>query len=151
MRRSFAGITRRQRGMTLLEIMVVMVVMAILMAVSYPSLRGFNERNKLRATAREGGTANAQGLAITQTTGANTAVKDTVFADGVGVNDANRDAARLLLIGHNPGLEQVLALLHSGQTGDYRGMPPGSVAVLGMPADAALEPGIARLDAFWWP
>ena len=48
---------------------------------------------QLRATAREGGTANAQGLAVTQTTGANTAVKDTVFADGVGVNDANRDAA----------------------------------------------------------
>ena len=65
--------------------------------------------------------------------------------------DANRDAPRLLLVGHNPGLEQLVALLHSGQSGDYRGMPPGAVAVLGLPADAALEPGIARLDAFWWP
>ena len=69
----------------------------------------------------------------------------------IALADANRDAARLVLVGHNPGLEQVLALLHSGQSGDYRGMPPGAVAVLGMPADAALEPGIARLDAFWWP
>lgn len=65
--------------------------------------------------------------------------------------DAHRDAARLVLVGHNPGLEQLLALLHSGQSGDFRGMPPGAVAVLGMPADAALEPGVARLDAFWWP
>ena len=65
--------------------------------------------------------------------------------------DANRDAPRLLLVGHNPGLEQLVALLHSGQSGDYRGMPPGAVAVLGLPAEAALEPGIARLDAVWWP
>ena len=69
----------------------------------------------------------------------------------IALADANRDAPRLLLVGHNPGLEQLVALLHSGQSGDYRGMPPGAVAVLGMPADAALEPGIARLDAFWWP
>ena len=30
-------------------------------------------------------------------------------------------------------------------------LPPGAVAVLGLPVDAAIEPGIARLDAFWWP
>ena len=48
---------------------------------------------QLRATAREGGTAGTQGVAISQTTGANTAGKDTVFADGIGVNDANRDAS----------------------------------------------------------
>ena len=69
----------------------------------------------------------------------------------IALADAHRDAPRLLLVGHNPGLEQLLALLHSGQSGDYRGMPPGAVAVLGLPADATLEPGIARLDAFWWP
>lgn len=48
---------------------------------------------QLRATALEGGTAGTQGIAVTQTAGANTAGKDTVFADGVGVNDANRDAS----------------------------------------------------------
>ena len=69
----------------------------------------------------------------------------------IALADANRDAARLVLVGHNPGLEQLLALLNSGQSGDYRGMPPGAVAVLGLPVDAAIEPGIARLDAFWWP
>jgi uncharacterized repeat protein (TIGR01451 family) len=49
----------------------------------------------LRATAREGGTIGAQGAAITETTGANTAGKDTVFADvtaGV-AGDAARDGS----------------------------------------------------------
>lgn len=65
--------------------------------------------------------------------------------------DANRDAGRLLLVGHNPGLEQLAALMHSGQSGDYRGMPPGAIAVLRLPADAAVEPGVATLIHFWWP
>ena len=41
----------------------------------------------------EGGGAGAPGAAVTQTAGANTAGKDTVFADGIGVNDASRDAS----------------------------------------------------------
>src|SRR6478735_4917541 len=49
---------------------------------------------------------------------------------------------RLLLVGHNPGFEQLAALLHSGQSGDYRGMPPAGIAVLGVPAGAAIEPGV---------
>ena len=65
--------------------------------------------------------------------------------------DAHRDAGRLLLVGHNPGFEQLAALLHSGQSGDYRGMPPAGIAVLSLPADAAIEPGVAQLSAFWWP
>ena len=69
----------------------------------------------------------------------------------IALADAHRDVGRLMLVGHNPGLERLAALLHSGQSGDYRGMPPGGVAVLTMPADAALEPGIARLGVFWWP
>ena len=69
----------------------------------------------------------------------------------IALADANRDAPRLLLVGHNPGLEQLLALLHSGQTGDYRGMPPGGIAVLSLPVDASIEPGIGTLTQFWWP
>lgn len=48
----------------------------------------------LRATAREGGTASTQGAAITETAGANTSGKDTVFADTAGVTgDAARDGS----------------------------------------------------------
>ena len=67
------------------------------------------------------------------------------------IADSHRDAQRLMMVGHNPGFEHLAALLHSGQSGDYRGMPPGSVAVLSLPADATFEPGIAKLTAFWWP
>ena len=65
--------------------------------------------------------------------------------------DANRDAERLLMVGHNPGFEHLAALMHSGQSGDYRGMPTASVAVLRLPVDTAIEPGVATLSAFWWP
>ncbi len=65
--------------------------------------------------------------------------------------DGQREAERLLLVGHNPGLERLAALMHSGQSGDYRGMPPGGIVVLTLPADSAIEPGIATLSAFWWP
>lgn len=65
--------------------------------------------------------------------------------------DTHRNTERLLLVGHNPGLERLAALMHSGQSGDYRGMPPGAIAVLTLPADAAFEPGAATLSAFWWP
>ena len=68
-----------------------------------------------------------------------------------GVIDDHREVERLLLVGHNPGLERLAALMHSGQSGDYRGMPPAGIAVLRLPVDAAIEPGVAALTRFWWP
>lgn len=65
--------------------------------------------------------------------------------------DAQRDVDRLLLVGHNPGLERLVALLSSGQSGEYRGMPPGAVAVLEFGSEGPVEPGVATLSAFWWP
>ncbi len=47
----------------------------------------------LTATGREGAGSGSQGAALTQTTGANTAGVDTVYADGAGATDAARDAA----------------------------------------------------------
>jgi len=69
----------------------------------------------------------------------------------ISLADTHREADRLMLVGHNPGLERLAALLHSGQTGEYRGMPPGGIAVLNVPTDGGLEPGVAQLSAFWWP
>ncbi|GAB3737658.1 histidine phosphatase family protein [Luteimonas pelagia] len=70
----------------------------------------------------------------------------------VDLADAHRECDRILLVGHNPGLERLAALLHSGQSSDYRGMPPGAIAVLAFSGDdAPIEPGVARLSAFWWP
>jgi uncharacterized repeat protein (TIGR01451 family) len=47
----------------------------------------------LTATGREGAGAGSMGVALVQTSTANTAGMDTVFADGAGATDAARDAA----------------------------------------------------------
>ncbi|WP_421837469.1 isopeptide-forming domain-containing fimbrial protein [Novosphingobium sp.] len=47
----------------------------------------------LTATGREAGGAGSQGAALVQTSGANTAGMDTVFADGAGAGDSLRDAS----------------------------------------------------------
>jgi phosphohistidine phosphatase len=71
--------------------------------------------------------------------------------DLMAVADEHKDLSRVLLVGHNPGFEQLAALLSSGQSGDFRGMPAGGIAVLKLPVHADLEPGIAELASFWWP
>ena len=63
--------------------------------------------------------------------------------------DLHADARSVLLVGHNPGIERLVALLVEGRSDEFRGMPPGGLAVLHL--DGPLEPGNARLDAFWSP
>lgn len=63
--------------------------------------------------------------------------------------DEHADAERLLLAGHNPGFETVVALLTTGQSGDFRGMPPAGIAWIEL--DGNVEPGAGRLKAFWAP
>lgn len=63
--------------------------------------------------------------------------------------DEHADAERLLLVGHNPGFETFVALLATGQSGDFRGMPPAGIAWFEL--DAVAEPGSGRLKAFWSP
>lgn len=67
------------------------------------------------------------------------------------VLDEHVEVDRVLMVGHNPGFEQTAALLHSGQSGDFRGMPTAGIAVLSLPPDGAVEPGIGTLRQFWWP
>jgi phosphohistidine phosphatase SixA len=63
--------------------------------------------------------------------------------------DQHDDVGTVMLVGHNPGIERLVALLVEGRSDDFRGMPPGGLAVLHL--NGALEPGNARLDAFWSP
>jgi len=63
--------------------------------------------------------------------------------------DQHDDAGTLMLVGHNPGIERLVALLVEGRSDEFRGMPPGGLAVLHL--DGPMEPGNARLDAFWSP
>lgn len=63
--------------------------------------------------------------------------------------DQHGDAGTVMLVGHNPGIERLVALLVEGRSDHFRGMPPGGLAILHL--NGALEPGNARLDAFWSP
>ncbi|MEI7035152.1 histidine phosphatase family protein [Fulvimonas yonginensis] len=63
--------------------------------------------------------------------------------------DQHADARCVLLVGHNPGIERLVALLVEGRSDEFRGMPPAGLAVLHL--QGVLEPGNARLDAFWSP
>jgi phosphohistidine phosphatase SixA len=60
------------------------------------------------------------------------------------------EARRILLIGHNPGLEQLLALLIEGRSTGARGLSPATLAWIEF-AEDALEPGRGRLQALWSP
>jgi phosphohistidine phosphatase len=63
--------------------------------------------------------------------------------------DEYAETDRLMLVGHNPGFETLVALLVTGQSGDFRGVPPGGVAWLEI--DGLAEPGAGMLKAFWSP
>ncbi len=63
--------------------------------------------------------------------------------------DQHSDAGTVMLVGHNPGIERLVALLVEGRSDEFRGMPPGALAVLHL--DGPLEPGHARMYAFWSP
>jgi len=63
--------------------------------------------------------------------------------------DENSDAERLMLVGHNPGFETLVALLATGQSGDFRGIPPAGIAWFEL--DGPAEPASGRLKAFWSP
>lgn len=78
-----------------------------------------------------------------------------IYEAGIGtlieLIDSTRDARVVWMVGHNPGLEQLAAFLSEGRSGEARGMPPAGTVVLRLPDDAAIEPGVAEVQAFWWP
>lgn len=71
--------------------------------------------------------------------------------DLIQVLEEHNDADCILLVGHNPGLETLVALLTDGTSDQGRGMPPGAIAWLHVDGDAPIEPGSASLRHFWWP
>jgi len=68
----------------------------------------------------------------------------------VALIDEHSDVDHLLLVGHNPGFETLAALLTTGQSGDFRGIPPGGVVWIDHD-EVAVEPGAGNLKAFWAP
>ncbi|HEU0277548.1 MAG TPA: histidine phosphatase family protein [Rhodanobacteraceae bacterium] len=60
------------------------------------------------------------------------------------------EARQVLLVGHNPGLEQTLALLTEGRSAGGRGLAPSSLAWIEL-AEDLLEPGRGRLRHLFSP
>lgn len=76
-------------------------------------------------------------------------IYDATPGDLFDVLDTQSDAERIVLVGHNPGIEQLVAFLVQGRSEDYRGMPPGGMARLVFTGE--LGPGKAKLETFWSP
>lgn len=57
----------------------------------------------------------------------------------------------VLLVGHNPGLEQLVAFLVNGHSDAPRGLPTGGIVELSIPDGAELGPGVATVREFWSP
>ncbi|MCW5577556.1 MAG: histidine phosphatase family protein [Dokdonella sp.] len=99
--------------------------------------------------ARATGECLAQALACTDLR-EDARIYDATPATLLRVLDENAQAPCLLLVGHNPGFETLVALLSSGVSDGGRGMPPGAVAWLTLP-QGEIEPGAATVRHFWWP
>lgn len=71
------------------------------------------------------------------------------------LEDCPREARRVMLVGHNPGLEELLYYLVDGRLAipeDGKIMPTATTAVLDMPEDwSGLGPGSARLETLVRP
>lgn len=67
------------------------------------------------------------------------------------VLDDHDDVSVATLVGHNPSLEHLVALLSTGRSGAFRGMPPAGLALLRWPVGTPLEPGNVELVTFWSP
>ncbi len=78
-------------------------------------------------------------------------IYDATPASLLRVLDDHADVNSVMLVGHNPGLENLVALLTEGASDSGRGMPPASVAWLALPDADAIEPGSAEARHFWWP
>jgi len=76
-------------------------------------------------------------------------IYDATPGDLYDLLDNQSDVERVVLVGHNPGIEQLVAFLVEGRSEDYRGMPPGGMARLVF--DGPLKPGNAKLETFWSP
>ena len=98
---------------------------------------------RTRRTAELAARAIAPGAAI----GIAAEIYDATPGELLALLDQHADARSVLLVGHNPGIERLVALLVEGRSDEFRGMPPGGLAVLHL--HGPLEPGNARLDAFW--
>jgi phosphohistidine phosphatase len=100
--------------------------------------------------ARAEATAQIVAEHLGDTVGFNARIYDATPGDLLDVFNATGPTETVLVVGHNPGVEELVALLVDGRSQAHRGMPTASLAVIDV-AEGAVEPGSGQLRAFWSP
>ncbi len=82
--------------------------------------------------------------------GFNSRIYEATPGDLLDVFNATEPTETVVVVGHNPGVEEFVALLVEGRSQAHRGMGTASLAVIDV-ADGLVEPGSGQLRAFWAP
>jgi phosphohistidine phosphatase len=100
--------------------------------------------------ARTDATAQIVADRLGDTVGYNARIYDATPGTLLDVFNATGPTETVVLVGHNPGIEELVALLVDGRSQAHRGMPTAGMAVIDVP-DGLVEPGQGKLRAFWAP
>ena len=100
--------------------------------------------------ARAEATAQIVAEKLGDSVGFNARIYNATPGDLLDVFNATGPTETVLVVGHNPGIEEVVALLVDGRSQAHRGMPTSGIAVIDVPA-GLVEPGQGQLRAFWAP
>lgn len=100
--------------------------------------------------ARAEGTAQIIAERLGDTVGFNARIYDATPGSLLDVFNATGPTETVLMVGHNPGVEELVALLVDGRSQAHRGMPTAAFAVIDVP-EGLVEPGRGQLRAFWAP
>lgn len=100
--------------------------------------------------ARAESTAQVVAEALGTDVGFNARIYDATPGALLDVLNESGATETVLLVGHNPGIEQLVALLVEGRSEAHRGMPTAGMAVIDV-QDGLVEPGSGKLRAFWTP
>lgn len=100
--------------------------------------------------ARAEATAQIVADRLGDSVGYNARIYEATPGDLLDVFNAAGSAETVLLVGHNPGIEELVALLVDGRSQARRGMPTAGFAVIDVP-EGNVEPGQGQLRAYWTP
>jgi phosphohistidine phosphatase len=100
--------------------------------------------------ARAEATAQVVADRLGDTVGFNARIYEATPGTLLDVFNATGPTETVLLVGHNPGVEELVGLLVEGRSQTHRGMPTAGFAVIDVP-DGMVEPGRGQLRAFWSP
>ncbi len=100
--------------------------------------------------ARAEATAQIVAERLGDSVGFNARIYDATPGHLLDVFNATSPTETVLVVGHNPGVEELVALLVDGRSQAHRGMPTAAFAVIDVP-EGMVEPGRGQLRAFWAP